>query len=309
MRAVAIGTQQRLSEVLDARMDSACDGQDQADTATTPACQGRVWVQLTASSLSISGPQGLDTDGYGVLVGTDAKVDDAVRIGVEGGAGQIRSSGGPSGNRVHNVHAGVYAVANTGPVVFSATVDALHSAYRVRRQTGIGPAEADPSGSTVSAGLQAAWPFALGIGKLTPAVGVLYQRQRLDRFQEQVDSSNPLATSFGVSGASTRANVVQPYAQLTYSGVFRSGGMSWVPHAQLGYLYQANHAYPAVQVMAQDGTVFALPGTDVGRGMGTVAAGIGVQFAPGWHLDVDYRGLFARKLHDNALSVNFTKQF
>ena len=315
MRSVAVDTQQRLSGVLDTGLVDAghvCEAASRTDTGTpvTPACRGMVWAQASWSSLSLGGSPGLDTDRYDLLVGTDAQLGDAFHLGAEAGAGRIRGQHDASGqgNRVRNVHAGIYAFADVGAVVLSATLDEMHSDYRVQRETGIGPAGASPDGRTLSAGLQAAWPMALGNGSLTPKVGVLYQHQRLDGFKEYVASSISLASAFGVEGSHTTATSVQPYAAVAYTATLQSGSVTYVPEVEAGYFYQARDDDPAVQLTAQDGTVFMLPGTGVGRSMGTIHAGISAMFGGSWSVNVNYRGLFANHLHDNMLTVGLSKR-
>lgn len=313
MRSEAFNTQQRLSHVLDAGL-AACGSAGDADSeaqdgaAATQPCHGRVWAQASGSWLSLGGAAGLDTHDIGLLVGTDGALNDVFHLGVEAGVDNLRGQNAIGrGNRVDNVHAGVYAFAELGPAVLSATLDALHGDYHVQRATGIGLAGASTDGHTLSAGLQVAWP-GLAAG-LKPRLGVLYQHQALDGFDEHVASSNPLAPAFGVTGARTTATSVQPYAGMGWSTTWRSGAVVYVPSLEASYYYQANHDAPKVPLMAQDGTVFLTPGTPVGRGMGAVRAGIGIQFTGSWRLDVDYQGWFANHLHDNALSIGFDKQF
>lgn len=316
MRSVSIGTQQRLDEVLDSRLSAlgaGCDGTTQTTqhASADTACNGKVWAQVTASDVSLGGSPGLDTNAYGLLVGADAALGDGFHLGVEAGTGTIHGQHDMAGqgNRVRNTHAGVYAFANVGQAVLSATLDELHSDYRVRRNTGIGIAGSDPSGRTLSAGLQAAWPITVSTtGSLTPKVGVLYQHQRLGGFDGQVASSNPLAPAFGVEGSRTTWTSVQPYAGLNYSANLQSGSVTWVPEVELDYRYEARNNGPAVAMTAQDGTVFVIPGADVGRGMGIVKAGVSALFGA-WSVYADFQGAYASHLHDNALSVGFKLRF
>jgi len=105
------------------------------------------------------------------------------------------------------------------------------------------------------------------------------------------------------------ATSLQPYVAVAYAGAFRVGNTSYVPQLELGYLYEARNGNPAVQLTAQDGTAFLLPGAAVGRGMGTVNAKVTASMAGAWSWSLGYHGLFANHLHDNALWVGFSKQF
>lgn len=313
MRSVAIGNQQRLAEVLDAGVtssDSACAADSQAGNTTAGTCAGRVWAKVSGSSLSLGGPQGLDSNAYGLLVGADGTLGDAFHLGVEAGAGQIRTENEPGQNsRVNNVHAGVYAFAKLNPWVVSATLDFLHSSYHAYRETGIGLAGANPDGRTLSAGLQVAWPITVAQGSLTPKVGMLYQHQQLGNFNEDVASGNPLASAFGVDGLRSTATSLQPYAAVAYAGSIQAGTVTWVPKVELGYRYQLHGDTPAVNLTAQDGTTFLIPGTDVGRSMGTVDARVTALLGGSWSVYVGYQGLFANHLHLNSLTAGFSKRF
>lgn len=181
---------------------------------------------------------------------------------------------------------------------------------RVYRQTGIGHGVASPDGETTSAAVQAAWPLAAARWQITPAVGALYQHQTLDSFNEVVPSTSPLAPAFAVSGAHTTYNTMQPYAKVSFATAFVAQGISYVPQFEVGYRYDTrNGNTPVVQERAQDGTVFAMPGNNLGRGMATVGARITAQAGKSWNLYLDYQGQFSGRLSDNALSVGFTKQF
>jgi outer membrane autotransporter protein len=287
----------------------AADDPSGSDASTPPSSKGKVWAHVSGSSISLSGSPGFD--GYSLLLGTDGRLADALHLGVEAGAGQIRAQRAESGgrSRINNVHAGVYAFGNAGPVVLSGTIDYLHGRYRVYRQTGIGDAEARPDGDILSAGLQAAWPITLSDGNLTPKVGVLYQHQKLDGFHETVASSNPLASAFGVDSTGSVATSLQPYGAIAWSGMFTSGTTTWVPDIEIGYRYQAHRDNPAVALTAQDGTLFMVPGTQVGRSMATVKARVTALVGGAWSVYVNYGGYFADHLHDNALSVGFSKRF
>lgn len=102
---------------------------------------------------------------------------------------------------------------------------------------------------------------------------------------------------------------LQPYGAIAWSGMFTSGTTTWVPDIEIGYRYQAHRDNPAVALTAQDGTLFMVPGTQVGRSMATVKARVTALVGGAWSVYVNYGGYFANHLHDNALSVGFSKRF
>ena len=127
---------------------------------------------------------------------------------------------------------------------------------------------------------------------------------------ESVPSTNPLASAFAVAGAQTTYNTLQPYANVSFSHPFVAQGVSYLPQFSVGYRYDTrNGNTPVVQETAADGTVFAMPGDTLGRGMATVGARITAKAGKSWNLYLDYQGQFSGRLNDNALSVGFTKQF
>jgi len=186
----------------------------------------------------------------------------------------------------------------------------MHDDYHFRRATGVGTATATPSGSMLSAAVQAAWPLQLSQWRLTPKVGALYQQQTLNGFDETVFSSNANASSFPVDGSAHRYDALLPYAAMAIEHSFVAQGVTYVPQMSVGYRYDTHQsATPIVEVTAQDGTTFALPGAAQGRGLGTASARITAEAGASWSLYADYQTFFGSHLHDNALSVGFTKHF
>jgi autotransporter-associated beta strand protein len=315
MRAVDLVGQQSLVTVLGATLrpaDTACGTTNQAHTNTvTSSCNSDLWMQYSGGGDSLSGSNGLNSTMFGLQGGWDHAVADVAHVGVEAGYDRINGNDSRGGNgTIDNVHGGLYVFGDAGPVVLSGMVDEAHSSYRVYRATGIGHGIADPDGNTTEAALQAAWPLTAAQWQITPAVGALYQHQNLDAFGETVPSANPLASAFAVNGAHTTYNTMQPYAQISFTHAFVAQGVSYVPQFDVGYRYDTRSGNtPVVQETSQDGTVFAMPADNLGRGMATAGARITAQAGASWSLYLDYQGQFANHLSDNALSVGFTKQF
>ena len=315
MRSVSLVGQQSLSTVLGASLRPSagnCDAGNAIHSNTiSTSCGNALWMQYSGSSDSLSGGNGLNSTAFGLQGGWDYAVADVVHVGVEAGFDRINGSdhNGGSGS-IDNVHGGVYAFANVGPVVLSGMIDEAHGSYRTTRQTGVGHGVANPDGNTTAAALQAAWPLTAAQWQITPAVGALYQHQSLDAFEETVRSTSPLASAFAVEGAHASYNTMQPYAQVSFTRSFVAQGVSYVPQFQLGYRYDTrNGNAPVVRAMAQDGTVFAMPGDNLGRGVATVGVRLTARSGASWNVYLDYRGQFASHLSDNALSVGFTRQF
>ena len=302
--------QQTLSSVLDASLLSRAPT-CQAQSTSSSACQAGLWVQSTGSSLSVDGSNGVNAIGFGLLAGADRAVGDAIHLGVEAGVGQTNATDPLGGTgRVQQAHAGVYAFADAGPLVLSATADVAHNSYRVSRETGIGHALANPDGNATSAGVQAAWPMQLVSWQVVPKLGALYQHQSLNGFVETLPSNNPLAPAFAVDGSRSTANSLQPYAALSFTHTFRFQDITYIPQFDVGYRYNTrSNSSPMVQMTSEDGTVFAQPGVALGRGLGTVGARITAEAGASWNLYLDYQGMFASHLQDNAFTFGFTKHF
>ena len=311
-RAVGLGSQQALIRALDAALEPDCGEGEQVQAAhlTQQTCKPGLWMQYTGSALHLDGANGINSSGFSLLGGADVALGDVAHLGLEAGAGLVNANDSFGGHgHAENVHAGLYAFANAGPVVLSATADVMHSSYRIDRNTGIGQAVVHPDGRTLSAGLQAAWPIQLTQWQLAPKLGVLYQHQALDSFRESLTSSNPLAPAFAVEGAHSTYNSLQPYAAVSFTRAFNAGQVTYIPALELGYRYDTRAAVPTVSLTSQDGTLFATPGVTLGRGLGTVGARITAQQGNSWSAYLDYKGLFASHLNDNALSVGFIKYF
>jgi fibronectin-binding autotransporter adhesin len=315
MRSVNIASQQDLGSVLDVPLTPSgtqC-GADHAASMqnVTASCGAGIWAQYTDSNISLDGANGSNSTEFGLIGGADYALGDVVHAGVEAGVGQVNGNDTLGGNgRVGSVHGGLYAYANAGPTVLSATIDEMHSDYHFNRATGIGMAASTPGGNTQSAAVQDAWPLQLTSWQLVPKVGAIYQHQTLDGFGETLYSVNPNASSFPVDGTRSRYSALQPYADVAIQRSFVAHGVTYLSQVSLGYRYDTHSsATPIVQVMAQDGAAFDLPGAAQSRGMGTASGRITAEAGASWSLYADYQGFFGSRLHANALSVGFTKHF
>ncbi|GGA40603.1 autotransporter-associated beta strand repeat-containing protein [Dyella nitratireducens] len=313
MRSVTMAGEQNLRAVLDNGLpdiQNHCSAEKSTRGTSSSGCSGGLWMQYSGSSLAIDGTDGLHASGFSLLGGADHAFG-AIRAGVEAGLDRINANDPQRGNgSIDGEHAGVYALADVGPLILSATADAAHQHYRVDRYTGIGHAVAHPDGETTSAALQAAWPMHIALWQWTPKVGLLYQHQSLDGFTETQPDSNPLASAYAVDGAHSTYNTMLPYVAMTLSGVFHYRDVTYVPAFTAGYRYDTRDATaPTVNVAAADGTLFALSGARLGRGQATAGARITAEAGASWNVYVDYQGLFANHAHDQALSLGFTKYF
>ncbi|UPG96766.1 autotransporter domain-containing protein [Luteibacter aegosomatissinici] len=315
MHAANLAGQQSMNTVLGATLrpaEASCGNGDAARGSNiATSCGHGLWAQYTGGSNELTGENGLRSTTFGLQAGGDVAAGDVMHIGLEGGIDRINANDRHGGNgHVDNVHGGVYAFANAGPIVLSGLIDQSHASYRFNRQTGTGQATSSPDGSTTAAAIQAAWPIAAAQWQVTPAVGALYQHQRLDGFHDTVVSTSPLAASFALQGTRSTYTTMQPYVALAFSRAFTAGGVTYVPQFDVGYRYDTRDGNgPTVNALSQDGTAFALPGDTTGRGMTTVGARITAQAGASWNMYLDYQGQFSSHLNANALSVGFTKHF
>jgi outer membrane autotransporter protein len=317
LRGANLASQQNLVSVLDAPLlasDASCgEGtHSYGPYFASRFCRPGLWVQTTGTNLSLDDPHGhgLDASGFGLLGGADHEFGSA-RVGVEAGVSRTNANDRMSSHgNVQSVHAGLYGFINAGSLLLSATADAAYDAYQGDRQTGIGDASSKPNGNTFSTGIQAAWALQLAAWQLTPKLGMLYQHQRMDSFAETLGSGSPLTPAFTIKGARSRYATLQPYGALSIKHTFTYRGISFIPALNVGYRYDIHGATPpTVMVSAQDGTVFALPGVRLGRGLGTLDARITVNTSASWNLHLGYQGLFARHMHDSALVFGLVKHF
>ncbi|WP_268991830.1 autotransporter-associated beta strand repeat-containing protein [Dyella choica] len=315
MQDAGLAGRQSLATVIDATLrstEAACGNTDASRSNTvTSGCDSGLWVQYSGTSDSLTGSNGLNSSRFGLQGGWDQAVADVAHLGVEVGFDRSNGSDHNGGNgSIDNVHGGLYAFGNLGPVVLSGAVDQAHSSYHMYRQTGVGRGIASPSGEITSAALQVAWPLTTAQWQITPAAGATYQHQTLDAFGETVPSNSPLASAFAVSGAHATYNTMQPYALVSFSRAFVARGVSYLPQFEVGYRYDTRNCNtPVVRETAQDGTMFAIPADNLGRGTATLGARITAKAGASWSLYLNYQGQFAHHLSDNALSVGFAKHF
>lgn len=315
MQSINLTNQQTLGTMLDTPITSAdagCNDNQSAhsQSAALPACHTGVWVQSTGSNLSFSGSNGLNASSFGLLAGADHAFDVA-HVGVEAGVNRDNANDPLNGSgNAETAHAGLYSFAPAGPLWLSATADAAYNDYRINRATGIGDAVATPAGHTLSVGLQAAWPLQFAAWQLTPKLGALYQHQSMDGFNESLPSGNPLASAFVIRADRTTYTSLQPYGALAVTHSFVYQNITYVPELNAGYRYDTRGPTPpTVQTFTQDGSLFALPASALGRGLGTAGARITAEAGASWNLYLDYQGLFASHLRDNAFTFGFVKHF
>lgn len=312
MRAQNLATQQVLDTVLDVGTRSdGCDRQAGGTARVASSCRSGAWAQYSGGAMSLSGSQGLNSSVFGVLAGYDVAAGDVVHVGIEGGYNRINGSDRQGGNgHIDSVHGGVYAFADAGPLAISATLGQTHSRYQVQRQSGAGLESARPGGSTTAAGVQVAWPVQAGRWVVAPALGALYQHQRLDGFSESTGSDSPLAQAFLLQGSRSHFDMLQPFAKLQLTHAFDVGGVSYSAAWDLGYRYAVRHDdTPSVSLVTEDGSLFAVPGRAIGKGMTTVGARVSAQVGTAWRFFAAYQGQFASHADNQALSVGLTRAF
>lgn len=306
LRAANVAGQRALGSVLDAAQN--CGDVSPVGTSQ-PSCRGDVWVQATGSSLSLDGSEGMNASAFGLLGGVARKWD-SVSIGIEAGTDRINGSDAYGGHgSVQRAHAGFYASVDTGPLVWSAVADGAHDDYRFTRATGVGFGISNPSGNNWSAGLQAAWPLRTATWQLAPRAGLLYQHQSLGGFNERVLSTDPLASAFALDASSNAHTSLQPYLAFAATHGFQVGGVDYAITFDLGYRHDLRSPAPTFDVSTQDSTQFALRGVASGRNQGSAGVRLMGKSGASWDAFLDYHGLFAGSLHDNALSFGFTRHF
>jgi len=203
------------------------------------------------------------------------------------------------------VRLALYGVQPLGAVRLSGTVGYAFDDLSQKRNFGsIGVAQGDHVGHEFTAALQAAMPIAFGGGTLTPSVGARYAYFHGNAFGE--DGANGQNLRVG----SDSARSLQPYVGLTFDRAFDHNGKPLDLQLRAGYATETAGRHRGLTVAAQDGTVFAAPGTDLPRSYATLGASLSMHPTRASTLSLSYDALLkVGHASAQAASVTFSYRF
>ncbi|WP_133646334.1 autotransporter-associated beta strand repeat-containing protein [Paraburkholderia flava] len=276
-------------------------------SATAAAPDG--WIDATGAQTHVggtSGEPGYQANRYGFLAGLDRKFGDYT-LGVAGGYTHTdvnEQQTGDSGT-ADTLRVALYGSRWFGPVGVSATAGYALDFLSQKRPFGpLGTAEGDHIGNEFTAGGQASMPMTFGSIVVTPSMGLRYAYFRANGFGESGAGGQDL----GVGTDNVRS--LQPYAEVTVDKAFGDALRPVNLQVRLGYAQELMSSSRAVSVTAQDGTLFAAPGTSLPRGYLTAGVSLSMQPTKAMTVSVGYDTLInTTHASAQAASLKFGYQF
>jgi outer membrane autotransporter protein len=251
---------------------------------------------------------GLETSTGGFIIGADAQLDPAFRLGVAGGFTRTSFDidGRLSSGTNESVFGALYGSATWGR--FNLQLGASYAAHDldVSRRVlfpGFGDAaNASYDGSTLQAFGEIGYGLTLGLASLEPFVGASVLRLHTDAFQE--DGGVAALTGFGRTyELGTTMLGLRAAAQI-------SSEVPLTLRAMLGWRRAYGDVEPAALLAFAGGaSAFTVSGIPVDRNALAVEAGLDWQATQDISLGVAYSGQIGSHAQDHALKGNFTWRF
>jgi len=268
-----------------------------------------LWVTAAGAGTDIqsrNGQPGFHMDQYGLMMGVDRPVGDAT-VGVAAGFSHSNLRENVTGDtaQTDTARLALYGTQPLGALRLSGTVGyAFDDLSQKRNFAGIGVAEGDHVGHEFTAALQAAMPVAVGGGTLTPSIGARYAYFHGNAFGE--DGARGQNLRVGVDSARS----LQPYVGLAFDQSFDHDGKPLDLQLRAGYATETAGRHRGVTVAAQDGTLFAAPGTDLPRSYATLGASLAMHPTKASTLALRYDALLnVGHASAQAASVTFSYRF
>jgi hypothetical protein len=277
-------------------------GQGRAAAAIGQAfCAAGGWVQATGGVATMDGGGGVagfSTNMAGFLAGVDAPMGaGGSRVGLAVGYDEDWLKDGEGGKAsVGTARFGVFGSQALGHVVLASDFMLGTMSEDMTRQAGPRGATAKPGGTVYEGGVQAGTAVQLNGFSVAPAVGLRAAVVDVGGFAERAPA--PFG-AFAVRAAAGTYASVQPYAKVTVSRTYLTGGgVSVTPDASVGYAAELADRGQAVGVTAADGTAFVSSKTAPDGNAAEFSAGVSAGQG-GWSLYAKYAA---------AVSGNWTAQ-
>ncbi|MFC6144392.1 autotransporter outer membrane beta-barrel domain-containing protein, partial [Paraburkholderia silvatlantica] len=275
----AVGT----SAILGAQAQGTALLDRMVQVSRATAAQPYGWINATGSWTKVGGTHGepgFQANRYGFLAGLDKRFG-AGTAGVAIGYDHTdinEQNTGDSGT-TDTLRAALYGTRNVGPVNLAATLGAGLDFLSQKRPFGAATtAEGDHMGQEFSTGAQASLPMTFGSVTVTPRAGLRYAYFHANGFGESGAGGQDLNVG------TDNVHSLQPYVGVTVDRAFGDALKPVNAELRLGYARELLDANRAINVAAQDGTVFVAPGTSFPRGY--LTAGASMTLHPLKNLDV-----------------------
>ena len=248
------------------------------------------WATATGAHTRVgatNGEPGFQADQYGFMTGLDHQVGNYT-VGIAAGYNHAdidEQITGDSGT-TDTLRAALYGNRWLGPVGVSATLGYGLDFLSQKRPFGaIGTATGDHMGQEVTAASQASLPMTFAGLTLTPSLGLRYAYVHGNAFGESGANGQDLNVG------TDNVHSLQPYTEITLDKAFGNALRPVNVQFRVGYAQELLDTNRAVAVSAQDGTVFAAPGTNLPHGQLTTGLSVSMQPSKAITVSLSYDAL------------------
>ncbi|CAD5267049.1 conserved exported hypothetical protein [Bosea sp. 62] len=249
----------------------------------------------------------------GLLVGADAAVFEALRLGVVAGFSHSKFdvNGRLSSGESDNYHLGLYGGGQWGALNLRAGLSYTWHDLSTRRSivsAGLGDTlRADYDAGTAQAFGELGYRLDLGqtaLGRvaLEPFAGLAYVVLRSDRFQERGGSA-------ALSAASDDTSLGYTTLGLRAATTTRLSGMDLTLRGGLGWRHAFGDVDPKTTLAFAGSNPFAIAGLPIARDAALVEAGLDLGLGPNVSLGASYTAQLANDAQDHAFKANLAVRF
>jgi outer membrane autotransporter protein len=250
----------------------------------------------------------------GLLVGADAAVFEALRLGVVAGFSHSKFdvNGRLSSGESDNYHLGLYGGGQWGAPNLRAGLSYTWHDLSTRRSivsAGLGDTlRADYDAGTAQAFGELGYRIdlgqtALGQVALEPFAGLAYVVLRSDRFTERGTGAAAL------SGASDNTSLGYTTLGLRAATTTRLSGMDVTLRGGLGWRHAFGDVDPKLTLAFSEGNRFIIGGLPIARDAALVEAGLDLGLGPNITLGASYTAQLANDAQDHAFKANLAVRF
>lgn len=266
------------------------------------------WARYTGSHDRLSGTghaAALEASSSGILIGADASVSPATRLGAMAGFsnGSVKVRDLRSQAKLDTYTLGAYGATAAAGLDFR--YGATYSWHTVssRRDTGaLGGAKGRYTARTGQLFGEAAAPCELGAVTIEPYAGLAYVATRRGRFAESGTAglrADGATQRLGFSTLGLRAG----------AGWQAHDGSQWSVHGGAGWRHAYGGIQPAARMRFAVGDAFEVTGVPVARNALLVEGGIGAETPDGMRFGAGYSGQLARGAVSHAINAKVSWVF
>ncbi|WP_321342296.1 autotransporter domain-containing protein [uncultured Cohaesibacter sp.] len=267
------------------------------------------WSQKDSSSNAASVSE--STGGF--LIGADAAVSEAARLGVFAGYGRtdLEVSGRGSSASIDSYHVGTYGVSSfaAGAGLLSLSGGASYSWNDIEsdRTVAVGSLTGTPS-ANYNAGTaqifgEAGWTIEVGpVGQLEPFAGLAWVGVYTDGFEERggaaalTSQSQDMSTLFSTLGTRGSTTVALGEQLLELSGA-------------LGWRHAFGDVTPVSTVRFDGATPFSVEGASLSRNAALLEAGASLSLSDNARLAFGYKGQIGENAREHSLNIHLSARF